>query len=296
MTKVNYRPTAKSYFSGAGLMDLGLSQAGINIVQSLEIDSHAVKTLKANFNHKVVSGDIKDVTVLDQQRTDIIVLTFPCNKYSTIGDIHGVRTGDDLFLHGFRHVALEQPEAFVVENVPGMRKFPVVMEAYQRLPNYYVQVFCPLDANTWLPQNRKRLIVIGTKKRSYISPPKGMRRIPLREIIGSEPEMKITGTVKRRLEGGYRDMPIITDPLDDNAIAPTAVAHYAKDQSTRLVVDKSHPLGVRPYTPREYARLQGVPDSFKFPVAAMETYRQVGNGVAVPVAEWVGKQLMYYFN
>lgn len=30
--------TAKSYFSGAGLFDLGLIQGGIDIIQSLEID------------------------------------------------------------------------------------------------------------------------------------------------------------------------------------------------------------------------------------------------------------------
>jgi DNA (cytosine-5)-methyltransferase 1 len=45
-----------------------------------------------------------------------------------------VRTGDDLFLHFFRHVAIRRPELYVVENVPGMRKFPVVMEAMTKLP------------------------------------------------------------------------------------------------------------------------------------------------------------------
>ncbi len=296
MKKMMYRPTAKSYFSGAGLMDLGMQNAGIDVVQSLELDRHAALTLKANFSHRIIEGDIMDHTVLDQEGTDVILLTFPCNKYSTIGDIHGVRTGDDLFLHGFRHVALEQPEAFVVENVPGILKFPVVMEAFQRIPNYYIQQFCPLDAKEWLPQNRKRMILIGTKKRFPITPPKGMRPVTLKEIIGSEPDMKIPDYVMARIKGQYRDAPIVSDPDDRNAIAPTAVAHYAKDMGTRMVKDKTHPLGVRPYTPREYARLQGVPDSFIFPVSNTETYKQVGNGVAVPMAEWVGQQLINYFN
>lgn len=38
-------PTAKSYFSGGGLIDIGLINAGINVVQSLEIDPVACETL-----------------------------------------------------------------------------------------------------------------------------------------------------------------------------------------------------------------------------------------------------------
>jgi len=39
------------------------------------------------------------------------------HKVFAIGDIHGVRTGDDLVLHFFRHVAIRRPELYVVENV-----------------------------------------------------------------------------------------------------------------------------------------------------------------------------------
>ena len=115
--------------------------------------------------------DIKDKTVQEQPQSDIIVGTYPCTKYSAIADIHGTRTGDDLFLHFFRHIAIEQPEMYVVENVPGMKKFKVVMEAMTKLPNYYVNIFCPLNASLWLPQRRKRLILIGTKKPFSIAAP-----------------------------------------------------------------------------------------------------------------------------
>lgn len=78
-------------------------------------------------------------------------------------------------------------------------------------------------------------------------------------------------------------------------MAPTCVAHYAKDKSTRLFADARFPLGVRPYSVREYARLQGVPDWFEFPVSETSAYRQVGNGVSVQVGQWVGEQLKRYF-
>ncbi len=105
------KPTVKSYFSGAGLMDLGLKLAGLDIIQSLEIDRVCVDTLKRNFDHQVIESDIKDITVLSQPKSDIIVGTYPCTKYSAIADIHGTRTGDDLILHFFRHLAIERPEA-----------------------------------------------------------------------------------------------------------------------------------------------------------------------------------------
>jgi len=290
-----YKPTAKSYFSGAGLMDLGLINAGIDIVKSLEIDPICCNTLRKNFHHEVDSRDITKVTVLDQVRTDIIVGTYPCTKYSAIADIHGTRTGDELYLHFFRHLALEQPEAYVVENVPGMKQFPIVMEAMSKLPGYYLNIFCPLDALNWLPQNRKRLILIGTKRDIKISPPKNTKRIELKDIITKCPEMIVPDYVLNRINGKYRDLPIISDPkkLD---VAPTCVAHYSKDKGTRLVVDKSHKLGIRPYTTLEYGRLQGVPDSFSFEGSEAQIFQQIGNGVAVPVGIWVGQQLMKYFN
>lgn len=291
-----YYPSAKSYFSGAGGLDLGLLQAGINVEQSLEIDKIASQTLELNFNHNVVRRDIKEITVLEQIESDILVGTYPCNHYSNIADIHGTRTGDELYLHFFRHIAISQPEAYVLENVPGMKKFPVVMEAMSKLPNYYINIFCPIDALNWLPQRRERLILIGTKRNIKIEPPKNTKRVRMSEIIEKDAIINVPNYVLKRLNGGYRDKPIIVDPDDENAFAPTCVAHYSKDRGTRLVIDKNYKHGVRPFTVREYARLQGFPDWFRFVGSDADIYKQIGNAVPVPMGEWVGKQLIKYFN
>lgn len=223
-----------------------------------------------------------------------MVATYPCTKYSPIGDIHGVRTGDDLFLHFFRHVAIRRPELYVVENVPGMKKFPVVMEAMTKLPDYYVHVACPVKTSTWLPQKRDRLIIIGSRRNFEWREPRAKRAVTLAEILEPEPIPHIPDYVNRRLAGKYRDKPIISDPTRGD-IAPTCVAHYAKDLSTRLVADVRFPRAVRPYTVREYARLQGVPDTFTFAGGANDAYRMIGNGVSVPVGEWIGSQIKRYF-
>ena len=283
-----------TYFSGAGLMDIGLEAGGLTLQQSFEIDRLCCDTMRLNFAHEVVQCDITKKLVLADKECHVMVATYPCTKYSPIADIHGVRTGDDLFLHFFRHVAIRRPELYVVENVPGMKKFPVVMEAMTKLPEYYVHLACPVKTSLWLPQKRDRLIIIGSRRNFAWREPTVKRAVTLAEILEPNPTPHIPDYVNRRLAGKYRDRPIISDPkLGD--IAPTCVAHYAKDLSTRLVADALFPRGVRPYTVREYARLQGVPDTFTFAGGANDAYRMIGNGVSVPVGEWIGAEITRYF-
>ena len=282
-----------SYFSGAGLFDIGLMEAGLQIQQGFEIDEACCK-VQRQLGHEIIKSDITQKLVFDEKPADVMIATYPCTKYSTAAEIHGTRTGDELFLHFFRHVAIKKPEVYVIENVPGMRKFPVVMEAMTKLPDYYVTVICPVQAETWLPQRRKRLIILGSKKPFIWSAPVSGNRIRLKDILESNPDIEIPEAVVNRLNGKYRDQPIISDPATDD-LAPTCVAHYSKDRSTRLVRDSAHPMGVRPYTVREYARLQGVPDWFRFDCSDNQAYKMIGNGVPVPFGQWVGRELLRYF-
>jgi len=294
-----YKPTAKSYFSGCGGMDIGLMRAGINIIQSVDLDKKATDCMRMNkhyFSHDILTADITTMAVLDQPKADISIFTYPCTKYSTIADIHGTRTGDELFLHALRHIAIERPEMFIVENVPGMKKFKVVMEAMTKLPGYHINEFCPIDAANWLPQRRERLILIATRKRARIQAPAPVKLRPtIKSLLERSPRFNMPACALKRLQGGYRDLPIIVDPNNPNAIAPTCVAHYAKDLGTRMVKDKNALHGVRPFSIREYARLQGFPNDFKFP-EAVNSYKLIGNAVAVDVAHWIGNEAIKYFN
>jgi site-specific DNA-cytosine methylase len=51
-------------------------------------------------------------------------------------------------------------------------------------------------------------------------------------------------------------------------------------------------VGVRRLTPTECERLQGFPDGWTdLPQSDTARYRQLGNAVAVPVIEWIGRRL-----
>ncbi len=287
--------SVNSYFSGAGLMDYGLMKAGIEINRAYEIDEKACRTYRHNFGDKISQCDIGDKLALDEPECDGMVFTYPCNKYSNSASIHNQRTGDELFLHALRHVALNVPNFYAIENVPGMKRFAVTMEAMTKLPDYYVQVFCPIESSLWLPQKRSRLIIVGTLNPFTVRPPKNHKPITLAECLERDVEINHDEAVHKRLAGakGYRDAPIISDPARGD-IAPCVLAHYKKDRSTRLVVDKNSDIGVRSYTAREMARLQGLPDSFEFPVTERQALEQIGNGVSVPVAEWIGREMNRY--
>ena len=74
-------------------------------------------------------------------------------------------------------------------------------------------------------------------------------------------------------------------PLD--GITRTISARYYKDGSEILIEqDGKNP---RRLTPRECARLQGFPDTFKIPVSDTQAYRQFGNSVVVPLMTEVAK-------
>lgn len=171
---------------------------------------------------------------------------------------------------------LQGQKCIIIENVPGMRKFQVVIEAMTKLPDYYVNVFCPVDASNWLPQSRKRLILIGTRKQfSAETPEPDRNRLKLKDIPEENPTVEMPEYVLSRINGKYRDKPIIIDPENSDAFAPTCLAHYAKDLSTRLIMDRKSKHGVRPFSIGEYARLQGFPDDYHFE-NKRSSYRLIG--------------------
>ena len=77
---------------------------------------------------------------------------------------------------------------------------------------------------------------------------------------------------------------------EPDGIARTLSARYYKDGSEILIAQEGK--NPRRLTPRECARLQGFPDSFKIPVSDTQAYKQFGNSVVVPLMENVAKLIV----
>lgn len=82
-----------------------------------------------------------------------------------------------------------------------------------------------------------------------------------------------------------------------NSVGQLAYALTARDaKGTNSDLSQAVPLavsdGVRRLTPTECERLQGFPDSWTEGQADSHRYRQMGNAVTVPVAEWIGHRLI----
>ena len=73
-----------TYFSGAGLMDIGLQAGGLSLQQSFEIDALCCETMRWNFAHEVVQCDITKKLVQAEKECHVMVATYPCTKYSPI--------------------------------------------------------------------------------------------------------------------------------------------------------------------------------------------------------------------
>ena len=86
-------------------------------------------------------------------------------------------------------------------------------------------------------RKRKRLDFDWYKEALCHFCPNKTNRPRLKDILEKNPDVEMPDYVLSRIKGKYRDMPIIVDPEDSAAMAPTCVAHYSKDLGTRLVKD-----------------------------------------------------------
>ncbi len=75
-----------------------------------------------------------------------------------------------------------------------------------------------------------------------------------------------------------------------DGITRTISARYYKDGSEILLEQEGK--NPRRLTPRECARLQGFPDTFKIPVSDTQAYKQFGNSVVVPLMAEIAKQIV----
>lgn len=169
-------------FAGLGGIRTGFEQAasdlGINTecVFTSEIKPSAIESLKKNFEHKNIAGDITKVSSDLIPDFDILLAGFPCQAFSVAGKQKGfVDTRGTLFFEIERILKDKNPNGFILENVEGLvnhdklnksdvigRTLKVIIESLQR---DYCVTYKVLDSRYFgVPQSRRRIFIVGTKK------------------------------------------------------------------------------------------------------------------------------------
>lgn len=295
-------------FAGIGGMRLAFESAGGRCVYSNEWNKYSQQTYYANFGVQP-DGDITKVVAEDIPDHDILVAGFPCQPFSIAGvskkNSLGRATGFEdktqgtLFFDVCRILKAKRPKAFMLENVKNLcshdhgRTFQVIQESLREL-NYEV-FFQVIDGRGYVPQHRERIVIVGFDKEQYgkdidfsftMHPLK--KQPVVKDILEQNVNEKYTLSdklwiylqnyaAKHRKAGNGFGYGIA--PLD--GVTRTISARYYKDGS-EILIEQSE-KNPRRLTPRECARLQGFPDSFKIPVSDTQAYRQFGNSVVVPL-------------
>ena len=310
-------------FAGIGGIRLGFEQVfgcALKTLFASEWDVNAQKTYRANFcDDFEIAGDI---TLIDEAVIpgfDICLAGFPCQAFSLAGQRKGF--GDNfkgmsrgtLFFDVVRICSLHKPKIIFCENVKGLfihdkgRTYKIIKGTLEEM-GYAVFDKILNSRDFGVPQNRERIYIVAFKNGidaanfSFPEPTDSGKRI--KDIIEKQPVSAkyylsdvYLETLRRhraRHEAKGHGFGYEIRGWEDVA---GAIVCGGMGRERNLLIDKRQtdltPVthikgkinaeGVRKMTPREWARLQGFPDSFKLPLADAHVYKQLGNSVSVPV-------------
>ena len=297
-------------FAGVGGIRRGFENAfgkkNIKCVMSSEWDKFAVQTYLANYPNETISGDITKINENDVPDHNILMAGFPCQPFSQAGLKKGFDdTRGTLFFDILRILRIKKPDVILLENVKRLKshdkgktleliKSSLIEIGYQ---NMYIQVLKARDFG--LPQNRERIFIVAFKdrKRKFNFPKPNGKETRVGDILEDAVDEKYTisdklwsGHKNRKKKNTLMGRGFGYGLVDKNSsYTNTISARYYKDGSEILIDQINN--NPRKLTPREAARLQGFPDSFKIPVSDNQAYRQFGNSVAVNVIEAIAKEV-----
>ena len=322
-TQVSARTTISviELFAGAGGLALGMEKAGLKANSLIEIDKDAVATLRYNRpNWNVTQADISKVSY-DEISADVVTGGFPCQAFSYAGKGLGLEdTRGTLFYEFARCVKEVQPKLFLAENVRGLishqkgKTFKYVLSVLESL-GYNVQYRLLNAVNYDVPQKRERVIIVGTRPGTRFQYPAPAPRIlTLRDALKDVPPsegMKYSPKKAAVLAlvppgGCWRDLP------EDIQKSYMMKSYYLTGGRTGMArriswdepsltlttsplqkqTERCHPDETRPFTVREYARIQTFSDDWEFMGSISSKYKQIGNAVPVNFAYHLGRAIV----
>ena len=318
-------------FAGIGGIRLGFDNVfkeDIETVYACEWDNNAQKTYKANFNDEFqIAGDITKVDEKEIPSFDICCAGFPCVAFSLAGkrmgfkDLYKGQSRGILFMDVVRICEYHKPKVIFCENVKNLvdhdkgHTFKVIREAFESIGyNIHYKVLNSKDFG--VPQNRERIYLVCFRNdidsSSFVFPDGRDESVCIRDIMEDAPispkyylsDVYVDTLVRHKERHAAKGHGFGYEIRDLDGIAGTIVCGGMGRERNLIIDHREHSMipvthikgeinkdDIRKMTPREWARLQGFPDSYKLVLADTHLYKQFGNSVTVNVIEDIAKEI-----
>lgn len=334
--KANRPYSSVELFAGAGGLALGLEQAGFEVKCLVEFEKYACETLRMNrpcWNVieedivKIAETGINKYLPTDCEEIDFVSGGYPCQAFSYAGKKLGLEdVRGTMFFYFARIVEELRPKVFLAENVRGLlthdggRTLRTMLDIYQSM-GYRVETHLMHAVDYGVAQKRERLIIVGVRNdlsARYRLPKPYSKKLVLRDVLKDVPvsEGEKYPPKKERIlklvpPGGYwRDLP---DNLAREYMGKSYFSGGGRTGMARRIswdepcltltcspaqkqTERCHPDETRPFTVREYARIQSFPDDWQFAGGLSAQYKQIGNAVPVELAKAIGLSLVDLLN
>ena len=314
-------------FAGIGGFRIAMQNLGGECIFSSEWDEQAQRTYYANYG-EVPFGDITKESTKSfiPEGFDVLCAGFPCQAFSLAGKRLGfAETRGTLFFDVAEILRRRQPKAIFLENVKGLaihdggKTLKVILNTLDEV-GYIVPDPKIVNAMYFgVPQHRERIYIVGFRKdlgitkEDFIYPKQGEVTKHWIDVRESEPvpakyylsTQYMTTLENHKARHAAKGNGFGYEIIPDDGVA-NAIVVGGMGRERNLVIDKRqtdltpttnikgtvNTDGVRRMTPREWARLQGYPDSFRIVVADASAYKQFGNSVAVPAIQATAEQIL----
>lgn len=299
-------------FAGIGGIRMGFERAGFETVFGNDFDAFCKATYDLNFKTVPLTvGDIAKIKSKDLPNFDILLGGFPCQPFSIAGYRRGfLDTGrGELFFEIIRILRDKKPQAVFLENVKNLKShdngktFKIISDALEDL-GYHIKVKI-LNSVEYgnVPQNRERVYIVGFKSKATYESFEFPNPIPLKKDVASILEKEVDDKYYYNKLPLYQELKKTIKSKNTvyqwrriyvrenkSGVCPTLTANMGMGgHNVPLVKDDK---GIRKLTPRECARFQGYPDTYKLPkLPDTKLYKQFGNSVTVTVIERVAKEI-----
>jgi DNA (cytosine-5)-methyltransferase 1 len=291
-------------------LDLGLIQAGNEVIWANDIDKDAVATYGKNIGSNIICDDIKNIDIADIPTADAIVGGFPCQGFSQANLLRTVDDGrNQLYKFFYGVIKSKQPKFFIAENVRGILsigKGNAIKQIVSDFENagYLVRVTLVNMADYGVPQTRQRVFIIGQRKdlgdeTLFVFPEKSHDKqgrsspwVSIKSAIAHYPDPDEPNDYLNHIYSSYKvEYRNFTGhrATDPEKPSPTILA---RGNGKGGVCAIPHYNGKRRLTIRESATIQTFPENFEFMGQMNSCYRQIGNAVPVRFAKLLGQELL----